>query len=86
MAARDQARRLSGHRSEAWSAGEVRPGNDLTYRFPLILVRLHSRSCTVDGEAVACDDNGVNIPVGETRVLKHFQAQMPYGLFVPDVP
>jgi bifunctional non-homologous end joining protein LigD len=39
-----------------------RPGNDLTYRFPLIvdtLVRLRSRSCILDGEAVACDDNGV---------------------------
>src|SRR5215469_2496478 len=33
-----------------------RPGNDLTYRFPLIveLARLRSRSCTIDGEAVAC--------------------------------
>src|SRR6516225_3908930 len=39
-----------------------RPGNDLTRRFPLIvntLARLHSRSCIIDGEAVACDDNGV---------------------------
>src|SRR5215469_16320102 len=39
-----------------------RPGNDLTYRFPLIvetLARLHSRSCIIDGEAVACDDKGV---------------------------
>src|SRR3954464_3239832 len=39
-----------------------RPGNDLTYRFPLIvetLARLRFRSCIIDGEAVACDDNGV---------------------------
>jgi bifunctional non-homologous end joining protein LigD len=39
-----------------------RPGNDLTYRFPLIveaLSRLRSRSCIIDGEAVACDDNGM---------------------------
>jgi len=39
-----------------------RPGNDLTYRFPLIvetLARLRSRSCIIDGEAVACDDNGI---------------------------
>jgi bifunctional non-homologous end joining protein LigD len=39
-----------------------RPGNDLTYRFPLILetlARLRSGSCIIDGEAVACDDNGV---------------------------
>src|SRR5262245_65649632 len=38
------------------------PGNDLTRRFPLIvetLARLHSRSCIIDGEAVACDDDGV---------------------------
>jgi len=39
-----------------------RPGNDLTRCFPLIvdaLSRLRSRSCIIDGEAVACDDNGV---------------------------
>jgi ATP-dependent DNA ligase len=39
-----------------------RPGNDLTDRFPLIvetLARLRSRSCIIDGEAVACDENGV---------------------------
>ena len=39
-----------------------RPGNDLTYRFTLIveaLARLRSRSCTIDSEAVACDDNGI---------------------------
>jgi bifunctional non-homologous end joining protein LigD len=39
-----------------------RPGNDLTYRFPLIvqtLARLRLRSCIIDGGAVACDDNGV---------------------------
>jgi len=39
-----------------------RPGNDLTHRFPLIvetLAPLRSRSCIIDGEAVACDDNGV---------------------------
>jgi ATP-dependent DNA ligase len=39
-----------------------RPGNDLTRRFPLIvdaLSRLRSRSCIIDGEAVACDDSGV---------------------------
>jgi bifunctional non-homologous end joining protein LigD len=36
-----------------------RPGNDLTYRFPLIveaLTRLRSR--IIDGEAVCCDDDG----------------------------
>ncbi len=39
-----------------------RPANDLTHRFPLIvdaLARLRSRSCIIDGEAVACDDNGI---------------------------
>ena len=38
------------------------PGNDSARRFPLIvetLARLRSRSCIIDGEAVACDDNGV---------------------------
>jgi bifunctional non-homologous end joining protein LigD len=39
-----------------------RPGSDLTYRFPLIveaLARLRSKSCIIDGEAVACDGNGM---------------------------
>jgi hypothetical protein len=35
---------------------------------------------TADGEALA-----INVPAGETRVLKHFKERMPYGLFVPDV-
>jgi bifunctional non-homologous end joining protein LigD len=39
-----------------------RPGNDLTRRFPQIveaLARLRSRSCIIDGEAVACGDDGI---------------------------
>jgi bifunctional non-homologous end joining protein LigD len=50
--------RKDGERVRLYS----RPGNDFTRRFPLIvetLARLRSRSCIVDGEAVACDDNGV---------------------------
>jgi hypothetical protein len=35
---------------------------------------------TADGEALA-----ISVPRGETRVLKHFQERMPYGLFVPDL-
>jgi ATP-dependent DNA ligase len=40
-----------------------RPGNDLTDRFPLIvetLAKLASRSCILDGEAVACGDDGIS--------------------------
>ena len=50
--------RKNGHRVKLYS----RPGNDLTPRFPLIveaLARLRSRSCIIDGEAVACGDDGV---------------------------
>src|SRR5262249_2225466 len=50
--------RKTGERVRLYS----RPGNDLTHRFPLVvetLARLRSRSCIIDGEAVACDDNGV---------------------------
>ena len=39
-----------------------RPGNDLTYRFPLIveaLARLRAGSCIIDDEAVACRDDGM---------------------------
>src|SRR6516164_1203562 len=64
MAARNQARRLPHHCPQERRAVRLysRPGNDLTRRFPLIvetLARLRSRSCIIDGEAVACDDNGV---------------------------
>jgi bifunctional non-homologous end joining protein LigD len=39
-----------------------RSGNDLTYRFPLIVeavAKLRVRSCIIDGEAVACGDDGI---------------------------
>jgi ATP-dependent DNA ligase len=50
--------RKTGKRVKLYS----RPGNDLTRRFPLIveaLARLRSRSCIIDGEAVACGDDGI---------------------------
>jgi bifunctional non-homologous end joining protein LigD len=50
--------RKDGERVRLYS----RPGNDLTARFPLIVEavsRLRARSLIIDGEAVACDDNGV---------------------------
>jgi bifunctional non-homologous end joining protein LigD len=40
----------------------TRNGRDFTHRSPLIvdaLASLRSRSCIIDGEAVACDDNGM---------------------------
>ena len=51
--------RKDGERVRLYS----RPGKDLTYRFPLIVealarLRLRSRSCIIDGQAVACDDDG----------------------------
>jgi bifunctional non-homologous end joining protein LigD len=56
-----------GFRVIARKAGErvrlySRPCNDLTYRFPLIveaLAKLRSRSCIIDGETVACGDDGI---------------------------
>ena len=50
--------RKTGKRVKLYS----RPGNDLTRRFPLIveaLGRLGPRSCIIDGEAVACGDDGI---------------------------
>src|SRR5215475_6535814 len=35
---------------------------------------------TADGDSLA-----ISVPAGETRVLKHFQARMPFGLFAPNV-
>ena len=60
--------RKNGERVRLYS----RPGNDLTRRFPLIvetLARLRSRSCIIDGEAVACDDNGVAFALNETACV-----------------
>jgi bifunctional non-homologous end joining protein LigD len=40
-----------------------RPGNDLTWLFQLIVeavAGLRSRTCIIDGEAVACDDAGIS--------------------------
>lgn len=51
--------RKDGNRVKLYS----RPGNDLTDRFPLIveaLIMLRSRTCIIDGEAVACGDDGVS--------------------------
>jgi hypothetical protein len=39
-----------------------------------------NRPNSTDGEALA-----ISVPASETRVLKHFQERMPYGLFVPNV-
>jgi bifunctional non-homologous end joining protein LigD len=61
-------RRALGGRGEAWSdeavGGGTRNGHDWSARFPLILEaahELHVRSCLIDGEAVACDDNGLAV-------------------------
>jgi ATP-dependent DNA ligase len=51
--------RKKGNRVKLYS----RPGNDLTDRFPLIveaLAKLRSQSCIIDGEAVACGDDGIS--------------------------
>jgi bifunctional non-homologous end joining protein LigD len=50
--------RKDGERVRLYS----RPGNDLTDRFPLIveaLAKLRPRSCIIDGEALACSDDGI---------------------------
>jgi bifunctional non-homologous end joining protein LigD len=56
----------------------------LTYRFPLIvesLARLRSRSCIVDGEAVACDDNGV----ASFDLVRHHRANDSVFLYAFDL-
>jgi bifunctional non-homologous end joining protein LigD len=61
-----------------------RPGNDLTRRFPLIvetLARLRSRSCIVDGEAVACDHNGVAL----FDLVRHHRANDSVFLYAFDL-
>jgi ATP dependent DNA ligase domain len=71
VAAREQARRFrlvarkDGGRVRLYS----RPSNDLTYRFPLIVesvARLRSRSCIIDGEAVATTECRASIASSAT--------------------
>jgi ATP-dependent DNA ligase len=72
--------RKSGGRVRLYS----RPGNDFTRRFPLIaepLERLHSRSCIIDGEAVACDDNGV----ASFDLVRHHRANDSVFLYAFDL-
>jgi hypothetical protein len=39
----------------------------------------------VEFKTAADDALAMSIPASETRVIRHFQERMPYGLFVPDV-
>jgi ATP-dependent DNA ligase len=51
--------RKTGKRVKLYS----RSGNDLTYRFPLVveaIAKLRVQSCIIDGEAVACDADGLS--------------------------
>jgi ATP dependent DNA ligase domain len=61
-----------------------RPGHDFTRQFPLIvdaLARLRSRSCIIDGEAVACDDNGV----ASLDLIRHHRANGSVFLYAFDL-
>jgi hypothetical protein len=41
-------------------------------------------SYVVEFETTDGDQLAISVPASETRVLKHFQARMPFGLFAPD--
>ena len=56
--------RLMARRDDAGVRLLTRNGHDWSERFPLILEAaglLRARSCLIDGEAVACDDNGLAV-------------------------
>jgi bifunctional non-homologous end joining protein LigD len=56
----------------------------MTRRFPLIvdaLARLRSRSCIIDGEAVACDENGV----ASFDLVRHHRANDSVFLYAFDL-
>ena len=59
-----------------------RPGNDLSRRFPPIVETLaRLRSCIIDGEAVACDDNGV----ASFDLIRHQRANESIFLYAFDL-
>jgi ATP-dependent DNA ligase len=69
--------RKTGNRVKLYS----RSGNDLTYRFPLIveaLAKLRSRSCIIDGEAVACGEDGIT-SFDRIRYRRHDASVLLYG-------
>jgi hypothetical protein len=54
--------RIMARRDAAGVRLITRNGNDFTKRFPLVVAAvaaLPGRSCLIDGEAIACDDNGL---------------------------
>ena len=62
----------------------VRLSKPLSHRFPLIvesMARLRSRSCIIDGEAVACDDNGV----ASFDLVRHHRANESVFLYAFDL-
>jgi bifunctional non-homologous end joining protein LigD len=66
VAARDQTRRFPNAGPPRWGGVRLftRNGHDWPGRFPLIAraaLSLKAVSCLIDGEAVACDDNGVPV-------------------------
>jgi len=70
--------RKDGERVRLYS----RPGNDLTKRFPLIVEAMaRLPSCTIDGEAVACDDSGVQ----SFDLLRHRQRDNHVFLYAFDL-
>jgi len=61
-----------------------RPGNDLTHRFPLIvdaLAQLRARTCILDGEAVACGEDGIAL----FELVRHWRNGEAAFLFAFDV-
>jgi bifunctional non-homologous end joining protein LigD len=56
--------RIMARRDAAGVRLITRNGNDFTRRFPLAaaaVAALPGRSCLIDGEAIACDDNGLAV-------------------------
>ena len=76
---------VSGYRPQEGRTGEaLQPSRRRTHRFPLIvetLARLRSRSCIIDGEAVACDDNGV----ASFNLVRHQRANEHIFLYAFDL-
>src|SRR6516225_9165886 len=86
MAARDQARRLPHHcRQGRPASAALQPSGQRSHSpFPLIvntLARLRSRSCNIDGEAVACDDNDV----ASFDLIRHHRANDSIFLYAFDL-